>query len=108
MTQQNPEEDIPMPSKTMILLKASTIALGIFFVVLIIAFLLIKQKRSGQTINKCANFLETQISGEIKEMKISGNSIIILTKPNQAKTQEIIKIDSNCAKIINRIQFHAL
>ncbi|MFT6386549.1 MAG: hypothetical protein ACJAUU_001244 [Rickettsiales bacterium] len=107
MTDQNPEENIVMPSKTMILLKASTIAMGIVFVVLLIAFLLIKQKRSGQKISKCADFLETQISGEIKEMKIDGSSIIILTKPNEAKTQEIIKINSNCAKIINRIQFNA-
>ncbi|MFT6077358.1 MAG: hypothetical protein ACJA02_000299 [Myxococcota bacterium] len=108
MIKENPEENIIMPSKTMILLKASTIAMGIVFVVLLIAFLLIQQKRSGQIVNKCDDFLETQISGEIKEIKIDGNSIIILTKQNRDKKQEIIRINSNCAKIINRIQFNAL
>jgi hypothetical protein len=106
---ENPEENISIPSKSLIFLKATTIAMGIVFVVLLIAFFLIKQKKSSPKISKCSDFLETEISGKIQEMTISGNYIIVLTEQNpKTKKQEIIKIDSKCSTIKNKIQFNAL
>ena len=79
--------------------------MGVVFVVLIIALVFIKQKKSQQQVKNCTDFLQLQIAGEVDKIEVQGNNIIILTKPNLKTTrQEIIKIDSNCVKVINRIE----
>jgi hypothetical protein len=92
-------------NKSLIFLKSSVIALGIVFVVMIFSFAIITQKKSNKKIEACKNFLALQIAGEVDKIELQGNNIIILTKPNsKTKKQEIIKIDSNCASVINRIE----
>ncbi len=92
-------------NKSLIFLKASTIAMGLVFVVLLIALILIKQKKSHQQVQSCADFIQLKITGEVDKMELQGSNIIILTKPNyKTKKQEIIKIDSNCVTVINRIE----
>ena len=83
-------KEIKSPNKSLIFLKASTIAMGLIFVVLLIALILIKQKKSHQKINNCADFLQLKIVGEVDKMEFQGSNIIILTKPNfKTKKQEI-------------------
>ncbi|MES2677301.1 MAG: hypothetical protein V4612_03175 [Pseudomonadota bacterium] len=92
-------------NKSLIFLKASTIAMGLVFVVLLIALILIKQKKSSLQTSNCESFLQLKIAGEVDKIELQGNNIIILTKPNpKTKKQEIVKIDSNCTTIINRIE----
>ena len=92
-------------NKSLIFLKSSVIALGIVFVVMIFAFVIIKQKKSSKKIESCKNFLQLQVAGEVDKMELQGNNIIILTKLNsKTKKQEIIKIDGNCTSVINRIE----
>lgn len=98
-------KEIKSINKSLILLKASVIGMGIVFVVALFAFIIIKQKKIGQKTNNCQKYLQLQIAGEISQMELQGNNIIILTKPNiKTKIQEIIKIDSNCTTILNRIE----
>ena len=79
--------------------------MGIVFVVLAVALVFMKQKKVAKISNNCHKFLQLKVSGDVKEMQLQGNNIIILTKPNLVtKKQEIIKIDSNCAVIINKIE----
>jgi hypothetical protein len=55
--------------------------------------------------NNCQKLLQLKIAGEVQEIKLQGNNIIILTKLNPTtKKQEIIKIDSNCVAVINKIE----
>jgi len=92
-------------NKSLILLKSLVVGMGVVFVVLIIALVFIKQKKSQQQVKNCTDFLQLQIAGEVDKIEVQGNNIIILTKPNLKTTrQEIIKIDSNCVKVINRIE----
>ena len=98
-------QEIRSINKSLIFLKASVIGMGIVFVVALFAFVIIKQKRSSQKIESCKNFLQLQITGEVDKMELQGSNIIILTKPNpKTKKQEIIKINSNCTSVINRIE----
>ncbi len=97
--------EIKSINKSLIFLKASAIAMGIVFFVALFAFIIIKQKKSSQKIESCKNFLQLQVAGKVDKMELRGNNIIILTKPNpKTKKQEIIKIDSNCVTVINRIE----
>jgi hypothetical protein len=98
-------KEIKTINKSLILLKASVIGMGIVFVVALVAFVVIKQKKSQQQTNNCAKFLQLQIPGEVAQMELQGNNIIILTKANsKTKKQEIIKIDNSCTAVINRIE----
>jgi hypothetical protein len=100
-------------SHSLVFLKASVIAMGIVFLVMLVALIIVKQKKSTtqnmeQNMAKndgCQKFLQLKIAGEVDKMELQGNNIIILTKPNnQTKTQEIIKIDSHCTSVINHIE----
>lgn len=96
-------------SKSLIFLKASVVALGIVFVVLFAALIILKSKKPNQNQVKeisCADGLKTRIIGEVQTMSVQGDKVVILTKLNsKTKKQEIIKFDSSCLKIINRIEF---
>ena len=92
-------------NKSLIFLKSSIIVMGIVLVVLLIALIVLKQKKSTAKNDNCQDFLQLQIAGEVDKIKLQGSNIIILTKPNsKTRKQEIIKIDSNCTKVINRIE----
>ena len=98
-------QEIKSINKSLIFLKSSVIGMGLVFVVLLVALILIKQKKSHLQANNCSDLLQLQIAGEVDKMELQGSNIIILTKPNsKTKKQEIIKVDSNCASIINRIE----
>ena len=94
-------------NKSLVFLKSSVLAMGIVFVVMVIALFFIKQKKVDKISNNCQKFLQLTIAGDVQEMNLQGNYIIILTKPNSiTKRQEIIKIDSNCAVVINKIELN--
>ena len=98
-------KEIKNINKSLIFLKASVIGMGIVFVVMLFAFIIIKQKKAATQSDSCQKFLQLQTTGEVDKMELQGSNIIILTKPNaKTKKQEIIKIDSNCTSIINRIE----
>jgi len=98
-------QEIKSVNRSLIFLKSSVIVMGFVFVVLLIALILIKQKKSHQQVNNCSDFLQLKIAGKVDKIHLQGSSIIILTKPNlKTKKQEIIKVDSNCVAIINRIE----
>lgn len=97
--------EIKSINKSLIFLKASVIGMGIVFVVMLFAFVIIKQKKSASISDNCQKFLQLQTTGEVDKMELQGSNIIILTKPDlKTKKQEIIKIDSNCVALINRIE----
>ncbi len=98
-------KEIKSINKSLIFLKASVIGMGIVFVVMLLAFIIIKQKKSTAQTNNCQKFLQLQVTGEVDKMELQGSNIIILTKANsKTKKQEIIKLDSNCVAVINRIE----
>ncbi len=104
MTQEIKDE-INFVHKPLIFLKASVLGMGIVFVVLIFAFVFIKQKKSNKKVDNCQKFLQLNVSGEVDKIELQGNQIIILTKFNsKTNKQEIIKIDSNCAAVISKIE----
>jgi uncharacterized membrane protein len=92
-------------TKPLIFVKATAIALGIVLVVLMMVLLIVSQKQSTKESSLCQKFLEINTAGEVEKMEVSGSQIIILTKPNpETGGQEIIKLNSNCAKIINHFK----
>lgn len=94
-------------SKSLVFLKASVIAMGIVFVVLLAALIILKSKKPTQKVSNCESFLKVQVTEEIEDMEIQNNQIIVLTKFNsKTKKQEIIKFDSSCLKITNRIELN--
>ena len=94
-------------NKSLVFLKSSVLAMGIVFVVMVIALFAMKQKKVDKISNNCQKFLQLTIAGDVQEMNLQGNYIIILTKPNSiTKRQEIIKIDSNCSVVINKIELN--
>lgn len=96
-------------NKSFIFLKASVIAMGIVFLVLLSVLIILKSKKPTQKVSACENFLKVQAVEEIEDMEIVGNQIIVLTKFNsKTKKQEIIKFDSSCLKITNRIELNVL
>ena len=98
-------KEIKTINKSLIFLKSSVIAMGIVFIVLIFSFILIKQKKSNQKTNDCPQLIQLKVDNQIEKMELQNNNIIILTKYNpRTNTQEIIKIDSNCTRIINHIK----
>lgn len=103
------EKTQKQPSKSFIFLKASVVAMGIVFLVLLAVLIILKSKKPTQKISNCETFLKVQIAEEIEDMEIQGNQITILTKFNsKTKKQEIIKFDSSCLKITNKIELNVL
>ena len=99
--------EIKSINKSLIFLKASVIGMGIVFMVMLLAFIIIKQKKSVQQSDNCQKFLQLQVTGEVDKMELQGGNIIILTKANsKTHKQEIIKIDSSCVAVINRIELN--
>ena len=94
------------PSKSLIFLKSSVIALGLVFIVLLTTLIVVKGKKDQKKITSCKEFLNQKLTDEIAELKIGDKNIIILTKKNsKTNQQEILTLSNNCAKIINHYQF---
>ena len=92
-------------NKPLIFLKATTIALGIVLMVLVIALIIASQRKSSTKISSCQDYLEINLAGKVEQMEVSKGEIVILTKADEKnRTQEIIKLNSNCVKVINRIK----
>ena len=105
-------KEIRTINRSLVFLKATTIALGIVLVVSCAGLILAKShlKKSNdeqKTSNNCQDFLALKTVEEIQQIALQGNNIIALTKPNpKTKKQEIIKIDNNCLQVINRIEIN--
>jgi len=94
--------------KGVIFMRSLVISLGIILLVLLAAFFLLKFNRDKTLAeaNKCDNNLLIQIGDQIEKMELQGSNIVVLTKFNKDfGTQEIIKFDSNCGKIISKTTF---
>lgn len=95
--------------KSLIFIKSTVVSLGVILLVLIAAFFMLKLKRDKLSkTNDCNNSLLIEVDSEIEKMELQGNNnIVVLTRFNRdLGTQEIIKFDSNCGKIISRSVFH--
>jgi hypothetical protein len=88
-------------AKSLIFIKASVIALGIVFVVLVAALFILKTKQVKS--EKNCQELEVKISTKIQEFKSEENSLTIITEANKSGQIEVIKIDNrSCPKIVNK------
>lgn len=101
-----PEETIKTIGKGLIFLKASVVAMGIIFAVLLITLIFVKKNKNQQEKNNCPQYSILEITNGIAKMELQGsNNIIILTnKDPKTGSQKIIKIDSHCYDIINSLE----
>ena len=97
------------PSKGLIMIKSTVFALSIVLVVLLVAFVLVKNKR-GKTMQdvttECSQVKTILIDKKIQKMEIQNGIITLLTKVDKgSNTQQIIRVESACGNEINRINF---
>lgn len=98
------------PSKTLLLLKSTVVALFITLAVLVIAFVAIKAKGGKNFLanfaqEKCVESSAIQIPAHIEKMELKDKIITILTKANKSNLQEIVRINAVCGNELNRISF---
>ncbi|MBM5782615.1 MAG: hypothetical protein FJ368_04250 [Pelagibacterales bacterium] len=95
--------------KGMILVKSTVIALFVILVVLMIAFILVKNKKdktASLQVISCRENKSIVLNSDIEKLEIQGNYINVLTKFDpKNKSKEFIKIDANCGNEISRIKF---
>jgi hypothetical protein len=92
--------------KSLILLKSTVIGLFIVLITLMIAFVIIKNKRAQKIdlTSKCSDYKEVTLQGKIAKIILKNNRIIILTEVKElTQSQEIIILDARCGNEINRI-----
>jgi hypothetical protein len=95
-------------NKGIIFMKSLVISLGVILLVLIAVLFILKFNRDKTLAqaNKCDNDLIIEVDNEIEKMELQGTNIVVLTKFNQKLgTQQIIKFDSACGKIISKTTF---
>lgn len=98
------------PSKGLLLLKSTVVALFITLTVLVIAFVAIKAKGGKNFLanfaqEKCAESSAIKIPAHIEKMELKDKIITVLTKADKSNLQEIIRIDATCGTELNRISF---
>ena len=94
-------------SKSMIILKSSVYALGIVLIVLVAAFLFIKNSKYADKMPfapKCENVKSVKISDKVEKIIVDRREIFVLTKDSNHK-QELIKLDRKCLSEISRNSF---
>lgn len=97
--------DIKKIDKNLIFLKSSVIALGIVFVVALLALVMVKNRNSSKVqASKCSDTALVTISQNIERVEFRDNYIFVVTNPNlKTGEQEIVKIDANCGVVLSRI-----
>ncbi|MDA0902525.1 MAG: hypothetical protein O3B09_03855, partial [Proteobacteria bacterium] len=113
MTIKSPNNKPHQINRGLIMLKSSVIALGLVLFILVIAFVIAKNKKSASvevTVKKkdiCAEQI-IKIDAQIEKFEVVGKHIFLLTKPafkNGAKTQQLIKLSNDCGEVISSSQF---
>lgn len=94
------------PSKGLIMLKATVFALGLVFVVLLFAFILVKNKgykKQDAALSDCTSTKTILLEEEVQKVELQDGVIVVLTKENKNKIQQIIRIGATCGQEINRV-----
>jgi cbb3-type cytochrome oxidase subunit 3 len=109
MNQEKPDQEIKIINKGLIFLKSSVLMLFIVLVVLVIAFIMSRNKKqhvSQEMANICRDNQAILIDSEIEKVEVQGGVLNVLTKFDKDKNgQELIRINAACGNEINRITF---
>lgn len=104
----NPK-NIKAINKGLIFLKSTVLMLFVVLVVLVIAFMMAKNKKEqpkAEIVEGCKEIKSIMIESEIEKIEVQGRILNVLTKFNkETNSQELIRIDSYCGNEINRINF---
>jgi hypothetical protein len=104
----NPK-NIKTINKGLIFIKSTVLMLFIVLVVLVIAFMMSKNKKEqarAEMVEGCKEVKSIMIDSEIEKIEYQGRILNVLTKFNkETNDQELIRIDSQCGNEINRINF---
>lgn len=104
----NPK-NIKTINKGLIFIKSTVLMLFIVLVVLVIAFMMSKNKKEqarAEMAKGCKEVKSIMIDSEIEKIEYQGRILNVLTKFNkETNDQELIRIDSQCGNEINRINF---
>ena len=104
----NPK-NIKTINKGLIFIKSTVLMLFIVLVVLVIAFMMSKNKKEqarAEMAEGCKEVKTIMIDSEIEKIEYQGRILNVLTKFNkETNDQELIRIDSQCGNEINRINF---
>lgn len=104
----NPKNIKPI-NKGLVFLKSTVLMLSIVLTVLVIAFVVAKNKKEqpkAEIVEGCKEVKAIMISNEIEKVEVQGRVLNVLTKLNKkTNSQELIRIDSYCGSEINRINF---
>ncbi len=104
----NPK-NIKTINKGLIFIKSTVLMLFIVLVVLVIAFMMSKNKKEqarAEMVEGCKEVKSIMIDSEIEKIEYQGRILNVLTKFNkETNDQELIRIDLQCGNEINRINF---
>ena len=104
----NPK-NIKTINKGLIFIKSTVLMLFVVLVVLVIAFMMSKNKKEqarAEMAEGCKEVKSIMIDSEIEKIEYQGRILNVLTKFNkETNDQELIRIDSQCGNEINRINF---
>lgn len=96
-------------NKGLVFLKSTVLMLSIVLTVLVIAFVVAKNKKEqpkAEMVEGCKEVKTIMIDSEIEKIEFQGRILNVLTKFNkETNGQELIRIDSQCGNEINRINF---
>jgi hypothetical protein len=104
----NPK-NIKTINKGLIFIKSTVLMLFVVLVVLVIAFMMSKNKKEqarAEMVEGCKEVKSIMIDSEIEKIEYQGRILNVLTKFNkETNDQELIRIDLQCGNEINRINF---
>ncbi len=93
-------------NKASILLKSSVFTLFIILVTLIVAFVIVKNKKGNsvtESLNQCHKAKTILVKETVDEIDSDGSKILVLTKSDKNNKQEIIVISGECGNEVARI-----
>lgn len=96
------ENNIKKVDKNLIILKSLTIGLGLVFITLLVALVIIKSTKSSNAQSKCASDVLINVTGAVEKIEINNGYVFAITKINDGK--EVIKVDS-CGNIVSKFKF---
>lgn len=102
-------KEIQEVDKGLIIMKAIVIGLFIALLVAMAVFFIMQSKKDQEKVAKAAKCKQSaviEIASEIDEVEEQGKFLNVITKVNkEINSQEIIRINTDCANEINRIEF---
>ena len=102
------EAAIAAHKRSLVFIKSTVIALFIVLIVLMISFVIIKNKKDQSktaNIDNCKELKTILIENKVEELEIQGSQVNILTEfDEETGSQEFIKVDSNCGQELARFK----